>query len=69
MARSRLCRLLIGVVVVIGTACGSGQHHPPQNAALAVPDFTLTPARWTGAPPFTLSQHLDRPTLLYFMAA
>jgi thiol-disulfide isomerase/thioredoxin len=36
---------------------------------LSVPDFTVNTPSFLGGQRFTLSQHADKPTLLYFMAS
>jgi thiol-disulfide isomerase/thioredoxin len=65
-----LARGVAASCLVLTLACGQARRTAPTGAArLSVADFTIRPASWTGAPPFTLSQHLDHPTLLYFMAS
>ena len=45
---------------------GDSDGHGP---ALSVPDFAVTAAPFVGGQRFVLSQHTDKPTLVYFMAS
>src|SRR5579875_2590376 len=71
---------ILGVGYAVGGGRGGGQAThggvaaPAQtnsaNASrLAVPDFAITAAPFVGGGRFVLSQHADKPTLIYFMAS
>jgi thiol-disulfide isomerase/thioredoxin len=78
-AAARLSALaLIGLTVAALLSHGQGKKPARQQTGtigsaagvqLAVPDFQFTAAPFAGGGQFVLSQHADRPTILYGMAA
>jgi thiol-disulfide isomerase/thioredoxin len=83
VAAALLTVVVLAAILGVGYAVG-GRHGgqeanggvaaPAQTSStnashLAVPDFAITAAPFVGGGRFVLSQHADKPTLIYFMAS